>query len=470
MTEKTKRWITLGNIMLMTTMNTLDSSIVNVALPIMADELHTNMSGIEWVVSSYTIAICATILIFGKLGDSFGKAKIFKTGIVLFTLGSFFCAISSNLPFLVLSRVFQGVGASASMATNQGLITETAPREQRGKALGLGGTFAALGTLAGPTLGGLIVAYFPWNFIFLINLPVGLIAYLLSISFLPPSQARKKEKLDGKGALMLMASLVLFFYSITLGQSKSYTNPFIGGSLLVGLLLIAFFVFYEMRKENPILQMRIFQNRLLSLSLFCSTLSFIAGGAVNFILPFYLERALKLPASNAGLLLTVFPLVLAFMGPISGAVSDRLGSERITFVGLVVSAVGYTLLFFLTAQIHTPFIIFSFAVISFGNALFQSPNTSLIMSSVERRQLGIAGSLNAFARNFGLTMGVAMGASLLYLFMSMKVGYAVNGYMDGRDDVFLFGMHGVFLCMAIILLVGAALTFFRMYQMRKNKK
>lgn len=470
MTNAKREWITLANILLMTLMATLDSSIVTVALPVMSKSLNTNMGGIEWVVSSYTIAICATILIFGKLGDSIGKVKVFKFGIALFTLGSLICALSWNLPVLVVSRVIQGVGASASMATNQGLITENAPGGRRGRALGLGGTFAALGTMAGPTLGGLIVSKLPWGMIFLINLPVGTLAYILSIKFLHSSQSREKEPIDKKGAALMIFSLVLIFYSITLGQSLSFTNPVIITSLIIGILLVPLFVVYEKKQQNPVVQIDLFKNRLLSLSLFCSILSFLASGAINIILPFYLEETLNLSVRNAGLVLTVFPLILLFVGPISGAMSDKIGSEQITFAGLTVGGIGYLLVTTFTEQTPLYFVIICFIIISFGNALFQSPNTSLIMSSVQSHQFGIAGSLNSFARNFGITAGVAVFTSILYSFMSLKVGYPVNGYVPGRDDVFIYGMRWTFAIMAITMGIGATMTFIRMRNIKKLRK
>ena len=170
-----KEWAILLTVLPMTFMTTLDSSIVNVALPTMAKELGTTMAGIEWVVTSYLIAICATILLFGKLGDTLGKSRIFKIGVGVFTIGSLLCGFSKTLSMLILSRVIQAIGAGAAMATNQGIVTETFPSNERGRALGMSGTAVALGTMVGPTLGGLIVSVAPWEYIFLINIPIGIL-------------------------------------------------------------------------------------------------------------------------------------------------------------------------------------------------------------------------------------------------------------------------------------------------------
>ena len=172
-----KQWAILLVVLPVTFMTTLDSSIVNVALPSMAKELGTTMAGIEWVVTSYLITICAFILLFGRIGDIIGKSRVFRIGIAIFTIGSLLCGFSYSLTTLIVSRVIQAIGAAAAMATNQGIITETFPASERGKALGMSGTAVALGTMVGPTLGGLIVSVAPWKYIFLINIPIGIIVY-----------------------------------------------------------------------------------------------------------------------------------------------------------------------------------------------------------------------------------------------------------------------------------------------------
>ena len=177
------KWIILITILLLTFMSTLDGSIVNVALPTMAKELSVNTQSISWVVSAYLIGICTVILAFGKLGDLKGKMKIFKIGVFSFTVGSLMCGLSPTLPILIISRILQALGAAASMATSQGIITEAFPKNERGRALGLNGTFVALGSMAGAPLGGFLISIFSWNYIFLINIPIGIIAFIFCEKF-----------------------------------------------------------------------------------------------------------------------------------------------------------------------------------------------------------------------------------------------------------------------------------------------
>ncbi len=463
-----KEWAILLTVLPMTFMTTLDSSIVNVALPTMAKELNTSMAGIEWVVTSYLIVICATILLFGKLGDILGKTRIFKFGIGVFTIGSLLCGFSNTLFMLILSRIVQAIGAGAAMATNQGIITETFPPNERGRALGMTGTAVALGTMVGPTLGGLIVSIAPWKYIFLINIPIGILVYIGVIKILPFKKKASDFKIDVKGSILFMISITLLFTSINFGQSLGFTNMFIVMSFIISLILFAIFIRVEKNSDNPMLDIKIFKNRLFSLSIFCGFTSFISIGAVNIILPFYYQDVLSLSPSAAGLMMTVSPIILAVVAPLSGYLSDKMGSEKISALGL--SILSIRIISLVLFNVNTPLIVVGILVglLSLGSGIFQSPNNSLIMSTVEKNELGIAGSINGLVRNLGTTTGIALSTSILYSRMSSKLGYKVSGYVDGRADVFVYAMRFVFIGIGVICLIGAILSVIRV--VKKIKK
>lgn len=463
-----KEWAILLTVLPMTFMTTLDSSIVNVALPTMAKELNTSMAGIEWVVTSYLIVICATILLFGKLGDILGKTRIFKFGIGVFTIGSLLCGLSNTLFMLILSRIVQAIGAGAAMATNQGIITETFPPNERGRALGMTGTAVALGTMVGPTLGGLIVSIAPWEYIFLINIPIGILVYIGVIKILPFKKKASDFTIDVKGSILFMISITLLFTSINFGQSLGYTNMFIVISFIISLILFAIFIRVEKNSDNPMLDIKIFKNRLFSLSIFCGFTSFISIGAVNIILPFYYQDVLSLSPSSAGLMMTVSPIILAVVAPLSGYLSDKMGSEKISALGLSILSIGIISL--VLFNVNTPLIVVGILVglLSLGSGIFQSPNNSLIMSTVEKNELGIAGSINGLVRNLGTTTGIALSTSILYSRMSSKLGYKVSGYVDGRADVFVYAMRSVFIGIGVICLIGAILSVIRVIKRIKK--
>jgi len=458
------RWVILFIVVMVTFMCTLDSSIVNVALPIMAKLLNITSGSIQLVVTSYLIVISATILVFGRLGDMVGKTKVFKFGIALFTLGSLFCGITGSLQVLIFARVIQGIGAAGTMANSQGIITEVFSVNERGRALGITGTFVALGTLIGPPLGGVIVDATSWQYIFLINVPIGIITLFYSFKILPKGHKIVKGKLDGFGALLFMFAIVPLFVALGQGQQVGFTNPIILLSFLIAIISFVAFIKVEKKRENPLLQLQIFKNKLFSLSIFCGFISFVAIFCSIIIQPFYLQDVMKFSPASTGLVLMIFPLILSVVSPISGLLSDKIGSEILTFIGLVVTSFGLLLMSTLNEQSSILSMVFFIGVMSIGNGLFQSPNTSLIMSTVPKDKLGIAGSVNALVRNLGMVCGIALATTILYSGMSYKIGYHVSDYVAGRNDAFIYGMKIVYITAAAICIIGAILTFLRLFR------
>lgn len=396
------RWVILFIVVMVTFMSVLDSSIVNVALPVMAKSLKVTSAGIQLVVTSYLIIISATILVFGRLGDIVGKTKIFKFGIALFTLGSLFCGVTSSLPVLILARVIQAVGAAATMANSQGIITAVFPSSERGKALGITGTFVALGAMVGPTLGGFIVDAASWEYIFLINVPIGIITLFYGLKVLPKGHKTEKVKLDGLGALLFMFAIVPLFVALGKGQVVGFTRPIILLGFIIAIISFIAFIMVEKRREDPLLQLQIFENKLFSLSIFCGFISFVSIFCSIIIQPFYLQDVLKFSPAFTGLILMISPLILSVVSPLSGHLSDKIGSEILTFIGLVVTSLGLLFMSTLNEQSSIASMVFFIVTMSIGNGLFQSPNNSLIMSTVPKDKLGIAGSINALVRNLGM--------------------------------------------------------------------
>lgn len=463
------KWSILFTVLIMTFMVTLDGSIVNVALPVMSGELNASMGDIEWVASIYLVVTCATILIFGRLGDMIGKVRIFQIGVILFTIGSLLCSISGTLPLLIGARVVQGLGSAAALANNQGIITESFPPDERGKALGFVSTFVALGSMTGPTLGGMILTVLPWTYIFLINIPVGVLSFLIGLRTLPNKKPAKPGRLDAKGSVLLLLSILLLFGSFTLLQN-GVSLPIIIG-IIAGAVFLALFIMVEKRMDDPLVPIGIFKNKMFSLNLFTMLTAFIAIGANNIIMPFYLQDARQFSPGMAGLLMTVIPLITAVMGPISGTMSDHIGSELPTMIGLIFTTVGLALMTMLGIDTTIAVIILFLAVIAVGSALFQSPNNSLVMGSVSRDELGLVGSLAGLVRNMGMSVGITAGTSLLYSRMSDMAGYRVTNYIPGQPDVFLYGLRAVYIMLAVVVFVGALLTVIRfVYARRQDRK
>ncbi|MFC0904433.1 MFS transporter [Clostridium sp. MT-14] len=460
-----RRWIILFTVLSATFMSTLDGSIVNVALPDMSSKLHTPMAGIEWVVTGFLIVIAATILIFGRLGDIKGKTRVFSFGVILFVLGSFLCGLSNSLVFLIAARCIQAVGASATMATNQGIITQVFPPNERGSALGILGTFVALGSMAGPPIGGFIVSAFSWKYIFWINVPIGIAVFIIGLKIFPKSH-RTDESLDGKGSLLFMISTVLLFGALVQGQSTGYNNPIMISAFIISAITFIIFIIIESKTELPLLQLNIFHNSLFSISIICAFISFCAIGASNIILPFYFQDTMKLSPAATGLFMMVSPIVLSIVAPLSGHMSDKIGSEVLTLLGLSITSLGLFLISTISEISPLTMIVIYIIIMTIGNGMFQSPNNVLVMSTVSKDKLGIAGSVNALVRNLGFVVGTSLATLLLYNRMSHKMGYRVIDYIKGRDDVFIYGMKYVYISAALFCIIGVCLTGFRLYNNR----
>lgn len=466
--ENNKRWLILLTVVSATFMSTLDSSIVNVALPNMSDKLNVTMAGIEWVVTSFLITISAAILIFGRLGDIKGKTNVFKFGVVVFTIGSLLCGLTDSLPMLVAARVIQAIGAAATMGTNQGIITQAFPANERGRALGILATFVALGAMAGPPLGGFIVSAFGWEYIFLVNIPIGILVFISSIRIFPKSGKASSEKFDSLGAVLFTASTVFSFGALVQGQSTGYNNPYIIAAFVLSIITFALFIGTETKMPQPLLQLKIFSNSLFTISVICAFISFIVISASNIILPFYFQYALKMTPAVAGLFMMIAPIVLSVVAPSSGYLSDIIGSEILTLIGLAFTGLGLLLISFLTEASPVPLIVLFIVIMSAGNGMFQSPNNSLVMSTVTKDKLGIAGSVNALIRNLGMVIGTSLATLLLYNKMSEKAGYRVIDYIKGRDDIFIYGMRFVYLSAAVLCCFGVLITALRYYSSKRN--
>jgi len=464
--EYKNRWIILAVLVLLPFMGTLDSTIVTVVLPVMVNIFTVNMSSIQLIIICYLITIVSTILFFGRLGDIKGKSMVFNLGLFVFTIGSLFCGLSQSFAALVFFRIIQAIGASAAMANNQGIITQVFPVSERGKALGISGTFLALGTMIGPPLGGFIISYLNWHYIFFINIPVGVAATIVGIKMLPNRLSEKKEDIDFVGAVIFGVSVIFFFYSLITGEIIGYDNELIIAGFIIGIILFTSFIVLEKRLKYPLIDLSLFKSSLFSVGILCTFICYMSFNSYNIIQPFYLENVLKMTPNYTGIIMMISPVIITVIAPFSGHLSDKIGSEPLTFIGLIFMGIGMSLMATLNENSTIRELIIYIVLIAIGNALFLSPNNSLVMSSVPSDKLGIAGSINAFVRNLGQSLGVAMATLLLYFFMSIKMGSKVLGYVEGRDDVFIFGMKHVYIGAALICFIGVIITAIRL----KRKK
>lgn len=458
-------WLILIATCLFTFMSTLDGSIVNIAMPTMSKDLAISMNEAEWIVSVYMITICCLLIFWGRISDTIGKIKIFKIGTLIFILGSLFCGISSTLEMLLISRIIQATGASMTMATNYGIITENFPPEMRGRSLGVLGSFVSLGSIAGPGIGGVIIQKYTWHYIFLINIPIGIFAFVLGYFVFPKS--KKKDiplNLDYLGFILFDMFIISLFMGIFIGQVIGFTKLSIIILFIIAVCSFIGFIFREKRAKNPLIDLTIFNNKSFSVGLTCAVLIFSSNLFMNTLLPFYLQDTLKLSSLMSGFILMCVPIAMVIVAPISGALSDKIGAKGLTFLGLFIVSISQLLFILIGLKTTISHLVLLTLLAGTGVALFQSPNNSIIMSSVEHNHLGIAGSINSLARNIGMVTGLSLSTTILYSSMTQKAGYKVNGYINGRDDLFLYGMHIAFLVSFSLCFIAFIITGIRLYR------
>lgn len=451
-------------------MATLDASIVNISLPKISLSFHVPLSGtVEWVIIGYLIIIAGILLPLGRLADMVGRKLIWVLGLGLFTLSSALCGAAPSLLSLVAFRVLQGVGGAMIMAVSPAMVTSAFPSTERGRALGLNAAVVAIGTSTGPTLGGILTEAFSWRWIFYINVPIGIIGVIATLYLLKEPVRRRcgGQRFDPLGAVLLACGLTCLMLGLSFGEEAGWDSWLILGLLGSALSLLTVFFTHEQRIDHPIVDLSLFRNRLFSAAMVSSLLSFLALFAVMFLMPFYLEELLALPTHQAGLVLTAVPLTISLIAPLSGWLSDRLGSRLLSSLGMAIGSVGLWFLSRLTPTSSFLDIIWPLVVTGFGQALFQAPNNNAIMGSVPEHRLGIAAGFLATVRVLGQGFSVALAGAIFTSLGGAKVGailhrQGITSAAAGQlQDTFIHAFHMALLTCMIIATVGVFTSLMR---------
>jgi EmrB/QacA subfamily drug resistance transporter len=406
------RWA-LASLSLSMLMPSLDTSIANAGLPTLARAFAASFQEVQWIVLAYLLAITALIVSVGRLGDIVGRRRLLLAGIGLFTVASLLCGVASTLWLLIAARTAQGLGAAVMMALTVALVGETVPRAKTGSAMGLLGTMSALGTTLGPSLGGVFIAGLGWRMIFLVNVPLGILNFIIAHRYLPSDHLGLKKEhraaFDHAGTLLLAATLAAYALAMTIG--RGHFGPLNFALLLAAAFGVGLFFLIEARIASPLIRFAIFRDPVLSASLAMSTLVSTVVMATLVIGPFYLSRGLGLKTALVGLALSVGPLVAALTGVPSGRIVDRVGAQRMTIAGLVGMAVGASVLSTMPATFGVSGYIAAIVVITASYAMFQVANNTVIMTNIPPDQRGVISGLLSLSRNLGLITGAsAMGA------------------------------------------------------------
>ncbi|MVM31290.1 DHA2 family efflux MFS transporter permease subunit [Spirosoma sp. HMF4905] len=443
-----------------TFMSTLDSSIVNIALPTIRRDLNAGDS-VEWIVLCYLLTTTSTLLIMGKLSDWVGRRQLYITGFCVFVLGSLLCGLAWNLWSLVSFRVLQGLGASMIYAIGPAIIGDAFAPQERGQALGLMGSVVAAGSSAGPVIGGLLLGKFGWSSIFFVNVPIGLLAIWRAWTILPESPKVTNQRFDLVGAGLFLIGVTTLLTGLDFGPEPQYGwhDTLVVGLLATGAVLLILFLFWEMRVSEPMLRLSLFRIRPYTAAILAAFCGFVASGGNLFVIPFFLQQLLGLNPERAGLVLLAGPLTLSLVAPLGGYLSSRISTRWLSSTGLLITTCGYFAFSFLDTSWDWTDVIWRSSLVSLGFGLFQSPNSSSALNAAPLAQRGIASSMIAFMRNLGFVVGIALAAAIWY---STRNSYALEHGVTAEATVAqLLGMHYAYLVMAGLVLLGAIISFTR---------
>ncbi|SDE67330.1 Riboflavin transporter RibZ [Sporomusa acidovorans DSM 3132] len=455
------KWMLFGVVSVGTFMSTMTSSIVNVALPPITLALHTDIPTAQWVVTGYLLTITSLLPLVGRLGDVLGRRRMYGYGFIGFTLGSLLCGLADSIGMLIGFRIIQAISAALLMANGMAIVTANFPANERGRVLGAVGTIVALGGLSGPGLGGLLVEMFGWHAIFYVNIPIGLLGYAGVRLILPADRNLQQEKIDYLGAALFTAGMVSFLLPLSYGTKWGWLSWSTLGCLGIAGVMFMLFIWQEKSIDYPMLELSIFNNWEFSAGNLAGMLSFMAMFTNTLLLPYFLHDVLAFAPSKTGLIMSAFPVVMAVVAPLSGSLSDKIGTGLMATIGLIILALGLVWTAKLPLDAALGIIMASQATMGLGNGLFQSPNNNSVMSAVQPNQLGVASGVNALARNFGMVSGTAMAVSILEYRRSASLnglsqptpGQQIAAFMDGYMVALLVG--------AGLAVVGALISFHR---------
>jgi EmrB/QacA subfamily drug resistance transporter len=421
------------------------------------------------VVLAYLLALGTLMLSMGRLGDMIGKKPIYVTGFVIFTLGSVLCGLAPNVYWLIGFRVVQAVGGAMIMALGMAIVTEAFPPAERGRALGLTGSMVSIGIVLGPTLGGLILDVASWHWIFFVNLPVGIAGTLMVMRFVPARRPAGRQRFDLAGALIFFAGMLAMLLAVTIGQQAGFDDGRVVLLFAIGAAAAAAFVVVERRTVQPMLDLGLFRNSLFSINLASGWLTFVAMSGTTFLLPFFLQGVLGYDPAKAGLLMASVPLVVGVVAPLSGALSDRVGTRPITVVGLALVMLGFWALSTVSTGMTPLGYVLRFIPVGIGLGTFQSPNNSAVMGAVPRERLGVASGLLSITRIVGQTTGIAVLSAMWAGRVLVHNGAPLpEGANSAPAAAQVAGLHDIFLVIVGLIGLGLALSVWALVQERRG--
>jgi EmrB/QacA subfamily drug resistance transporter len=447
---------TLTTVLVITTISSFLTpfmgSSINIALPSIGKFFHADVILLNWVATAFLLSSSIFLLPMGKLADTTSRKKVFLTGIIFFTLSTMFCALSGNISMLIMFRVFQGIGGAMIFSTAVAILTSSYPLNKRGKVLGINVAATYIGLSLGPTIGGILVKNLGWQSVFWFIVPVGFLVIFLALLFLKDEKTASFEtKFDYTGTILYAAFLASLMYGFSiLPQTKGFAL------IAISLILVTVFTFYEQKTTFPLLNINLLKvNKVFRYSNLAAFINYASTFAVTFLLSFYLQYIKQLNAQQAGFILLFQPILMAILSPFTGNLSDKIEPRIVATIGMSLSTIGLIMLAFISFDTSIMYIIFSLVILGTGFALFSSPNTNAVMSSVEKQHFGIASATLGTMRLTGqmFSMGMAM------LIFSVFIG---KNLIDSKHFVgLIYSLNFSFALFSLFSFAGIFASFIR---------
>ncbi|WP_242975816.1 MFS transporter [Desulfosporosinus sp. FKB] len=450
----------LYTIMIGAFMSMFDSGVVNVGLPVMAKQFGVDMNSVQWVTSIYLLVMSALLPILGTLADHFGRRKIYNLGFFVISIFTLFCSFSMNLPMLIIMRALQAVGGAMVMANGMAIVTENYPPTERGKNIGVLAMTMAIGSIAGPPLGGLAIGLWGWQTVFFLTFIVSILGFAASYFSIPRNKKTKNKhfEFDALGSVLLVIAIITFIYGFSNINTMGLSNPLIYGSVSAFLISSISFILYERKVSYPVMDLSLFNNWIFTSSVISSLISFITMYSPTVLIPFYYQRVLGFSTEKSGLYMMAFPIAMAVISPLSGALSDKIGATILTSSGLLINGVALILLANSTLQTPVYLILIYLALMGLSLGLFQSPNNSCIMGNVPKNKLGAANGITQLVKNLGMVIGIAFSVTLFSAFLDNTANNYGTNFLESTQKVYYIA--------AVMSFIGALISGIR----NKNQK
>ncbi|MEX2623292.1 MAG: MFS transporter [Acidimicrobiia bacterium] len=436
-----RRWWTLGVMALSLLVIGLDNTILNVALPTLVRDLGATSSQLQWMVDAYILVFAGLLLTMGALGDRFGRRRALTIGLILFGLGSLGAALAQSANMLIATRAAMGIGGALIMPSTLSIITNVFSGEERGRAIAAWAAISGLGIIGGPVLGGWLLEHFWWGSVFLVNVPIVILAVVAGRFLVPESKDPSATPLDPAGAGLSIAGLSALVYAIIEAPANGWTDPVILGSFGLAAALLGALVWWELRTPHPMLQMTFFKNPRFSAASASITLVFFALFGTVFLIAQYLQFVLGFTPLEAGIrVMPVATLIIA--APLSAHLTEKIGTKVVVTTGLVIVATALTILAMVEPDEGYGRVALALSVMGFGMGMTMAPATESIMGSLPLAKAGVGSAMNDTTRQVGGALGVAVLGSVLASTYATSMSGAVAGLPAPAAELALDSVGG----------------------------